>query len=392
MLNILKTKQKKNKNQSLNNRFIEDNQKYTGKLQVYLNTIHNPYSSKEWSNSVYSYNKSYIKSLIVFDGITNNMLTNYFNMLEDKIKVLFKRRRTNKIRYSMNKIFVSKGEFKHINTGLTIILYVYNKQKSSIENILTRINTLPIFNISLKKIYFCFKEWYNIIFVKNDNYMDYLISDLKIDFNEHNPLKLKKTSQLYGLCIMHMNDVKFILFNNLKFNNLYLNWNGLGITSLIEKLYYKKVNIRIIEQRSVHLNSDNFSSSIYIKLRNRRNKAINILRKAVLNMVKIPDLHTLRIYYTHISIYKNNVLEFINQQIVTGILVKAKGRLTPRLTASRAISKTWYMGSRKNLRASLTNTPSKILRGSTKLNLQYSVEESKNRNGAFGLQVWTSSH
>ena len=158
MLNILKTKQKKNKNQSLNNRFIEDNQKYTGKLQVYLNTIHNPYSSKEWSNSVYSYNKSYIKSLIVFDGITNNMLTNYFNMLEDKIKVLFKRRRTNKIRYSMNKIFVSKGEFKHINTGLTIILYVYNKQKSSIENILTRINTLPIFNISLKKIYFCYKE------------------------------------------------------------------------------------------------------------------------------------------------------------------------------------------------------------------------------------------
>ena len=45
------------------------------------------------------------------------------------------------------------------------------------------------------------------------------------------------------------------------------------------------------------------------------------------------------------------------------------------------------MGSRKNLRASLTNTPSKILRGSTKLNLQYSVEESKNRNGAFGFQV-----
>ena len=83
------------------------------------------------------------------------MLTNYFNMLEDKIKVLFKRRRTNKIRYSMNKIFVSRGEFKHINTGLTIILYVYNKQKSYIENILTKINTLPIFNTSLKKIYFC---------------------------------------------------------------------------------------------------------------------------------------------------------------------------------------------------------------------------------------------
>ena len=166
-----------------------------------------------------------------------------------------------------------------------------------------------------------------------------MISNL-IDFDGHNTLKLNKTSKLYGLCKKHINNVKSILFNNLKFNNLYLNWNGLGITSLIEKLYQKDVNIKIIEQRSIHLNSDNFSSSIYIKLRNRRNKAINILRKAILNMVKIPDLHTLRIYYTNISIYKNNVLEFINQQVVSGILVKAKGRLTPRLTASRAIFKT----------------------------------------------------
>ena len=79
---------------------------------------------------------------------------------------------------------------------------------------------------------------------------------------------------------------------------------------------------------------------MFDNLSEKLDKALHILRKAVLNMVKIPDLHTLRIYYTHISIYKNNVLEFINQQIVTGILVKAKGRLTPRLTASRAISKT----------------------------------------------------
>ena len=392
MLNILKTKKKLFKDQSLNNHSIEDNKKCTGKLQVYFNTIHNPYSSKEWSNSVYSYNKSYIKSLIVFDVITNNMLTNYFNMLEDKVKVVFKRRRTNKIRYSMNKIFISRGEFKHVNTGLTIIIYVYNKQKSYLENLLTKINTLPIFNHSLKKFFFYFKEWYNIIFVKNDNYIDYLMSNLKTKFNIYDTLKFKKTIELYGLCKKHTDYVKSILFNNLKFNNLYLNWNGLGITSIIEKLYNKDANIKIIEQRSIHLNSDTFSSPIYLKLRNRRNKAIKILRKAILNMVKIPDIHTLRIYYTNINIYKNNVLEFINQQVVSGILVKAKGRLTPRLTASRAIFKTWYMGSRKNLRASLTNTPSKILRGSTKLNLQYSVEESKNRNGAFGLQVWTSSH
>jgi hypothetical protein len=54
-------------------------------------------------------------------------------MFENKIKVLFKRRRANKNRYSSNKIFISRAELKHTNTKLFIILYTYNKQKSLIE-------------------------------------------------------------------------------------------------------------------------------------------------------------------------------------------------------------------------------------------------------------------
>ena len=54
-------------------------------------------------------------------------------MLEDKIKVLFKRRRYNKTRYSANKIYASRAELNHTNTNIFITLYVYNKQKSSIE-------------------------------------------------------------------------------------------------------------------------------------------------------------------------------------------------------------------------------------------------------------------
>jgi hypothetical protein len=54
-------------------------------------------------------------------------------MLQDKIKILFKRRRDNKIRYSANKIYASRAELKHTNTKLFITLYIYNKQKSSIE-------------------------------------------------------------------------------------------------------------------------------------------------------------------------------------------------------------------------------------------------------------------
>jgi hypothetical protein len=66
--------------------------------------------------------------------ILNKLFNIYLNMLQDKIKNLFKRRRANKSRYSANKIYVSKAEIKHTNTKLLIILYTYNKQKSLIED------------------------------------------------------------------------------------------------------------------------------------------------------------------------------------------------------------------------------------------------------------------
>ena len=75
-------------------------------------------------------------------------------MVEDKIKLLFKRRRTNKIRYSADKIYVSRPELKHTNNKITIMLYIYNKQKLSIELFLTKQlvlckNLKNIFNVKL---------------------------------------------------------------------------------------------------------------------------------------------------------------------------------------------------------------------------------------------------
>lgn len=104
----------------------------------YKNTIFYP-SNKEWLTSIYSYNKSYIKSLISLDILVNDLLKSYFNMVGYKIKLLFKRRRTKKIRYSANKIYVSRPELKHNNNKITIMLYVYNKQKLTIEGLLTKL-------------------------------------------------------------------------------------------------------------------------------------------------------------------------------------------------------------------------------------------------------------
>lgn len=62
-------------------------------------------------------------------------------MLEDNIKILFKRRRDNKIRYSADKIYVSKAELDHTNTDISITFYLYNKQKSSVEQLIRKLFT-----------------------------------------------------------------------------------------------------------------------------------------------------------------------------------------------------------------------------------------------------------
>jgi hypothetical protein len=186
---------------------------------------------------------------------------------------------------------------------------------------------------------------------------------------------------------MLFNNTRLISFNKSKFNNLVLNLRNLGLTSLLEKIYGKKVVIKLVDLKSIHLNSDVFSSAVALKLRDRKNKAVRVLRKAVLQMVKIPDLHTLITFDDNIQpMDKNNVVNTIKQQIVSGVRFEAAGRLTRRLTAMRSVFKYRYLGSLKNLRSSLNNKSSVLLRGHAKANSQYTLINSKTRNGTFGLK------
>jgi len=57
------------------------------------------------------------------------LFKSYINIIENKIKILFKRRRVRKNRFSANRIYISRAEMKHTNTKVVIILYTYNKQK-----------------------------------------------------------------------------------------------------------------------------------------------------------------------------------------------------------------------------------------------------------------------
>lgn len=412
MLNVFKNKQK-NPNTSYfsKNKTVENTTK--SELDQLENIIYYPSSTKEWIGSIYSYNKSYIKQLIVFDTRLNKLLGSYCNMLQDKIKIAFKRRRSNKNRYSANKTYVSKAEIKHTNTKLIIILYIYNKQKSSIERYLRKIIMLKKFNNilienkirpldknrlvhMLKNKFFIFKKWKIAFFKITDNLSKHLLLNLKKRYlflykiPTYNIRSLKK---LFRLQKSLFNYTKLVNFNKIKFNNLVLSLENLGLISLIQKMYDKKVEIKLVELKSIHLNSDIFSSAIALKLRDRKNKVVNVLRKAILHMVKIPDLHTLITFDDSIqSMNKNNILNTIKQQVVSGVRFEASGRLTRRLTAMRAVFKYRYVGSLKNIRSSFNNKSSTMLRGYVKANSQYTIINSKTRNGTFGLKGWISSH
>ena len=418
MLTILKNKQNSFNDKPLStNYIIEKNQKIQSNSErdEYNNIIFYTSSNKEWFSSVYSYNKSYIKSLISNDAVLNKLLRSYCNMLQDKIKILFKRRRDNKIRYSANKIYASRAELKHTNTKLFITLYIYNKQKSSIEWFILKIlelvkyrklivdgervfvpnheNRIPAL---LKNNFFIFRKWNMAFFKTNNNLIRYFLVDLRRKYltlsniPTYNIILLKKLVRLQKILF---NSLKLLNFNKSKFNSLNLNLRNLGLISLIEKLYNKKVEINLVELRSIHLNSDVFSSAVALKLRDRKNKAVRVLRKAILHMVRIPDLHTLITFDDNIeAMNKNNIINTIKQQVVSGVRFEASGRLTRRLTAMRAVFKYRYAGSLKNIRSSFNNKPSTMLRGYVKSNTQYTLINSKTRNGTFGLKGWVSSH
>lgn len=76
----------------------------------------------------------------------------YCNIFRKKIKIFFKRRSSNKARYSANKVYISKPELNNTNTKLSVILYTYNKKKLSIELHLKKLITLSrVYRLLIEK-------------------------------------------------------------------------------------------------------------------------------------------------------------------------------------------------------------------------------------------------
>jgi hypothetical protein len=77
--------------------------------------------------------------------------------------------------------------------------------------------------------------------------------------------------------------------NKSKFEEKFL----LNLKPLITKIYNKEVEFNIVNLKTLYLNSDIFTQVIALKLKNRNNRLLNVLRSS-LYMVKLPKVNRIR--------------------------------------------------------------------------------------------------
>lgn len=236
--------------------------------------------------------------------------------------------------------------------------------------------------------------------------------------------------------MLYMAYTRILCFNKSKFDNRFI----LALKNLFVKIYNKKIALNIVSLKSIYLNSDILSQIMSIKLKNRKNRILKILKFTLKNLKKpklrkfqlignkkertnylknlyINDLinnkfytksndvnkDALNLIISKLFIFKfannivninkksnnliNTYLNSLKYKSMNGIRIEASGRLTKRITASRSIFKLKYLGNIKNRDSSFKGYSSVILRGHLTSNLQYTMTMSKTRIGSYGLKT-----
>ena len=465
-----------------------------------------PPACQEWSNSIYAYNNITIKGVNIAQKSLTSLIKSYFNLYFSKKLLYSKRILTRFRRLAASKIFISKAELKHTSTKVIITLYIYNEERRRLIKRLKRMQALLFF--SLNSAYINKKLEYNSLLSlgKKLNFISgveafslkALLEEIRVCLIEEiklekkglftiNKLNLRKEklliikglednlSKTLAILSSSINDsvtfnyyeniynkylsktflekeialisyYKLILsLNKYKFEDVFLS----KLSVLIGKIYNKEVEFNIVNLKAIYLNSDILTQAISLKLRNRDNRLLRVLR-SFLSMVKLPKVNVLKERFAYVNIKNlwvnkvknltidslplntdtdninslltglfkanvftnsltttstnnnisneilnkssllNNVLLLLKHKSMAGVRLEAKGRLTRRFTASRSVFKIKWKGSLKNIDSSYRGLSSVILRGHIKSNVQYSIINSKTRNGSFGLKGWIS--
>lgn len=431
-------------NRNINNKYklipFNESINTTGEIKYF------PSVSKEWKNSIYSYNQNTTKNFPVLDSSVYNIIKNYFNLyfnhnfifnkLKDQNIDISSYSDSEYTTKSYKQIFVSKPEIKHTNSKALITIFTYNKQGRSLLKKL-KILKMSFFMdilhlVKWTKIFvFCAsmlrtKREVSTIFTKTLKIFLFkeliLIRRLKLKLNlnkykfeEKFLYKLSKLiSRFYNKkVVFNIVNLKYVMFNSdifteilssklidfnaqpLKLMDILFNKAKLPDVNRIKERtrIIKTVNLDLISNKFRDININNIISvATSYSLRNMNaNNLDNILKDLYHNVVfnseasgaTISDLDSKN--YT--SIY-NTIFNSINYKNISGIRFEVKGRLTRRFRADRSVFKVRWKGGLRNIDSSYKGIPNVVFRGFESSNVQSSCFTSKRRVGAFAVKGW----
>jgi flagellar biosynthesis regulator FlaF len=303
-------------------------------------------AAQEWFNSIYAYNKNYIKTLSIADKNLMYLLKSYFNsQIKDKLIHVNSRNKKKKSilprfrRLSLKKIFLGKGELKHTSSRVIITFYVYNTESMFLMHKIMQFKHglfyIPNY-VNLKKTVtsdhegnikisynrpFSFEE-YKRSRQLYERYLTYMIRIVKKNTARLNAMnKLYKNLKSLVWAKFLTNDERYLIFKNnvepnytnymsftnyvlesgenykknlplnrtlLHFNNLKFDGGFISkLIDLVKQVYNKKVEFNIVNLKKMHLNSDVYTQAVSLKLKNRDNKLYRVL-KASLRKIKLP--------------------------------------------------------------------------------------------------------
>ena len=354
---------------------------------------HFPSSTREWNNSLYTFNKNVLIKIPVASNLAISFIKSYFNLYD---ALLEKKIRKNRIklrlkRLSSNKMFISNGEFKHTNNKLIITLYLFNRQKLNYSLNLKK-SYLKIFKFFSNKLnnkfhFITKKSLYKLFKVKQslllndkhntENYANYTGIFYKKLLNK----KLMKLSR-------YVYYKQLIYINNSKYNYTFLS----RVKTYLELLFNKTVEFNIINIRRFYLNNEIMVDSITTKITKNRRKLARFLKK-LQNKIKIKNkLSILAHKAKDINGLNNFIFGNLRYKHVYGFRIEAKGRLTRRYTASRSRFIFKYKGGLTDLDSSYKGLSSVLLKGNLKSNIQHTMLKSSTRIGSFGVKGWLSGN
>jgi ribosomal VAR1-like protein len=377
-----------------------------------------PSATREWDNSIYSYNKDTLNSIPSAKISAVKIIKSYFNLFNKNIERIIRKKRllVRFRRLSSHKIFVTNGEYKHTNNKVIITIYNFNRQK---YNYILRIkrwylktffserkNLMKFDKIFINRLNLINKK--SIKILKNANINKYsIIKELNSDNNDiiKNYITHEYISNFYKKTLrkslkklqVYLYYKQLLFINKTKLNYTYLQY----LKKYLENIFNKNVEFNLINLKRFYLNSDILSEVTKLKITRNRKKLLKYLN-TIKNKVKtqkkkafLGETQSIKKDNNRIRNLKNLeyfIIKNLKYKHITGFRLETKGRLTKRYTASRSVSKLRYKGNLLDIDSSYRGLSSVLLKGNLKSNIQHTKLRSKTRIGSFGIKSWVSGN